>query len=77
LLLTARRTTFLGASVSFGVLSHVAVLNFSYDVSVKLFSLHLLAMALFLIAPDLGGIARMFVLNRPADSTLIRPLLCR
>ncbi len=77
LLLTTRRTTLLGGLVCFGVMSHVAMLNFSYDVPVKLFSLHLLAMALFLIAPDLGRIACMFFLNRPVEPIAIRPLLGR
>jgi hypothetical protein len=67
LLLTLRRTTLLGSLVCFGVLGHVAMLNFSYDVPVKLFSIHLLAMSLFLMAPDLGRLARMFVLNRPVE----------
>ena len=74
LLLTTRRTTLLGALVCFGVMSHVAMLNFSYDVPVKLFSMHLLAMALFLMAPDLGRLARMFVLNRPVEPAVFRPL---
>jgi hypothetical protein len=74
LLLTTRRTTLLGSLVCFGVLSHVAVLNFSYDVPVKLFSLHLLAMSLFLMAPDLGRLAKMFVLNRPVEPVVLRPL---
>jgi hypothetical protein len=74
LLLTTRHTTLLGALVSFGVLSHVAMLNFSYDVPVKQFSMHLLAMALFLMAPDLGRLARMFVLNRAVEPVVFRPL---
>ncbi len=74
LLLTARRTTLLGALVCFAVMSHVAALNFSYDVPVKLFSMHLLAMSLFLMAPDLGRLARMFVLNRPVEPVVFRPL---
>ena len=74
LLLTTRRTTLLGSLVCFGLMSHVAMLNFSYDVPVKLFSMHLLAMALFLMAPDLKRLARMFVLNRPVDPVVFRPL---
>jgi hypothetical protein len=77
LLLTTRRTTLLGAIVSLGVLGHVAMLNFSYDVPVKLFSLHLLAMVTYLIAPDLGRIATMFLMNRGADAVEIHPLLGR
>jgi hypothetical protein len=77
LLLTTRRTTLLGALISLGVMSHVAMLNFSYDVPVKLLSLHLLAMCAFLIAPDLGRIVRMFITNRPVEPIEIRPLLKR
>ena len=77
LLLTTRRTTLLGALVSLGVLSHVAMLNFSYDVPVKLFSFHLLAMVMFLIAPDLGRLVRMFLTNGGAEPVEIRPFLGR
>jgi hypothetical protein len=66
-LLTMRRTTLLGALVSAGVLANVVMLNFSYDVPVKLYSLHLLAMALFLALPDFGRLARFFVLNRSVE----------
>ncbi len=75
LLLTARRTTLLGALVSFGVLSHVAALNFFYDVPVKLFSMHLLALAVFLIAPDFGRLMRLLVTNRAVLPVAITPLL--
>lgn len=51
LLLTTRRTTLAGALVSAAVMTHVVVLNFSYDVPVKLYSSLLLLMALFLLAP--------------------------
>src|SRR5262249_750112 len=74
LLLTTRRTALLGALVCFGVLSHVTMLNFSYDVPVKQFSLHLLAMSVFLMAPDLGPLAKMFGLNRPVEPVVFRPL---
>jgi hypothetical protein len=39
LLLTTRRTALAGALVSAAVMTHVAVLNFCYDVPVKLFSM--------------------------------------
>jgi hypothetical protein len=63
-LLASRRTTLLGALVSFGVVAHVAVLNLCYDVPVKLLSLHLVAMSLLLLGPDLGRLAQFFFLNR-------------
>lgn len=74
LLLAGPRTVLLGALVSAGVLGNVVMLNFSYDVPVKLYSLHLLGMALFLAAPDLARLANFFVFNRRADRADIRPL---
>jgi hypothetical protein len=74
LLLTTRRTTLLGALVSIGVLANVTMLNFSYDVPVKLFSLHLLFMAGFLVAPDAYRLANLFLLNRPVESATLSGL---
>ena len=42
LLLIWRRTTTLGALLVAGVMSHVVVMNFTYDIPVKLLSMHLL-----------------------------------
>jgi hypothetical protein len=61
LLLVGRRTTLLGALVCAGVLLHVVVLNFCYDIPVKLFSSHLLALAVFLILPDVRRLADLLV----------------
>ena len=68
LLLLFRRTTTLGAMVSFGVLFNVALLNYCYDVPVKLYSTNLVLMALFLLAADFRRLANIFVLNRPAPA---------
>lgn len=73
LLLVFRRTTLLGALVSAGALTHVVMLNFCYDVPVKLFSSHLLAMVLFLIAPDAERLWDLFVLGRPVTPAPVRP----
>jgi uncharacterized membrane protein YphA (DoxX/SURF4 family) len=77
LLLAFRRTTLLGALVCIGVMSNVVMLNLSYDVPVKLYSSHLLAMAVFLAAPDLRRMASFFVLNRPVAPVEERPLFAR
>jgi hypothetical protein len=74
LLLCTRRTTLLGALVAFGVMVHVAALNFCYDVPVKLFSSHLVLMAVFLMAPDLPWLAKVFVLGRRAVPRAVVPL---
>jgi hypothetical protein len=77
LLLAARRTTLLGALVCIGVLSNVVMLNFSYDVPVKLYSSHLFLMAVFLVAPDLKRLASLFVWNRWVPPAEHRPLFAR
>jgi uncharacterized membrane protein YphA (DoxX/SURF4 family) len=65
ILLLFRRTTTLGALLAVVVMANVAMINFSYDVPVKLFALHLLLMGVFLLAPDLRRLADLLVLNRP------------
>ena len=65
-LLLFRRTTALGALVSAAVMLNVVMLNFCYDVPVKLYSMNLLLMALFLATPELGRLANAFLWNRPA-----------
>jgi uncharacterized membrane protein YphA (DoxX/SURF4 family) len=77
LLLLFRRTATLGALVAIPVLTNVVVLNFCYDVPVKLFSLHLLAMAVFLAVPDLGRLANLLVLHRPVAPAADRPFFRR
>ncbi len=63
LLLLFRRTTTIGALVAVGALSNVVMLNFCYDVPVKLYSTHLLLMALFLLIPDAAALTRFFLLS--------------
>lgn len=77
LLLFFRRTTTLAALVVTGVMSNVVILNFCYDVPVKLGSLHLLFLALFLLAPDLGRLTNLLVLNRPTEPSAPGPDLSR
>jgi hypothetical protein len=74
ILLFPRRTSGLGALMSVGVLSNVVALNFSYDVPVKLYSSHLLAMALFVLIPDARRLANVFLLNRAAQPVTPKPL---
>jgi hypothetical protein len=77
ILLTVRRTTLLGALVCAGFLANVVMLNVSYDVPVKLYSSHLLALSVFLIAPDARRLANFWLLNRPVGPASIRPLFGR
>jgi hypothetical protein len=69
-LLLWRRTTALGALLLVAVLAHIVLLNFCYDVPVKLYSSHLLLMAVFLLWPHAGRLVDLLVRNRatqPAD----------
>ncbi len=76
-LLLFRRTMRLGALVCVAALTNVVMLNFCYDVPVKQYSSHLLAMAIFLAAPDLRRLADLLVLNRTVPAVQDRPLFRR
>jgi hypothetical protein len=65
LLLFHRRTALLGAFVTIGVMTNVCALNWLYGVPVKLYSLHLLLEAVFLLAPFRHNLWALFVRNRP------------
>ncbi len=77
ILLALRRTTTLGALLAVAVLGNVVMLNFSYDVPVKLYSLHLLAMAGFLLLPDVARLTDVLLLNRAVPAAPVRPLFSR
>ncbi len=64
LLLLSRKTTTLGALVTFGVMLNVMMLNFCYDVPVKILSSHLVMMSLFLILLDGKRLAQFFIGNK-------------
>ncbi|MEO8025373.1 MAG: hypothetical protein ABI823_02810 [Bryobacteraceae bacterium] len=73
MLLFFRRTATLGAIVTASVMLNVAMMNFAYDVPVKLLATHLALMCLFLAAHDLGRILNVLVFNRPAPPADIAP----
>jgi uncharacterized membrane protein YphA (DoxX/SURF4 family) len=67
----------LGAMVTFADSVQIFTLNMTYDVPVKLFSLHLILMSLVLIAPEAARIARVLVFNRTAGPSEQPPLFRR
>jgi hypothetical protein len=74
-LLLFRRTALLGSIIAFAVMLNVVMLNFCYDVPVKLYSLNLLSLALFLTLPEAQKLLQIFVLNRStAPSNLSQPI---
>jgi len=60
LLLLFQRTIVFGAAISFAVLLNVVVLNFSYDISVKIFSSFLLLLSIVLLSLYIKPIAAIF-----------------
>lgn len=66
ILLIVPRTTTLGALICLADTIQVFMLNMTYDVPVKLFSFHLLLMALFLLTPELPRLANFLFLHREA-----------
>lgn len=73
-LLFFRRTTIIGALVLLAVMGNVVLLNFCYDVPVKLLSVHLSLMCLFLAAPAIPRLVAVLVLNRAAPPVPSSPL---
>jgi hypothetical protein len=63
-LLLFRRTTAIGALVAAGAMLNVAMLNFCYDVPVKLYSLHLFLMSAFLLLPEVKPLWNFFLAHR-------------
>lgn len=67
LLLLFRPTTLAGSLLSAAVTLNIVLLNFCYDVPVKLFSLHLLMMSIFLTIPYWPALWRFFILHKAAE----------
>lgn len=67
LLLFFRRTTTLGAVIVLAVMGNVLAMNLFYDIPVKLFSAHLVLMAIFLLSTDANRLVRFFILNQPTS----------
>src|ERR1700735_2280424 len=75
-LLLFRRTALLGSLLAFAVMLNVVMLNFCYDVPVKLCSLNLLLLSMFLVLPDTSRLYRIFILNASVQpSNLYEPVL--
>ncbi len=56
-----RKTNVLGSILSFAIMLNVVLLNFSYDVPVKLFSIHLVVIAIFIVHQNLYSLFSFFI----------------
>ncbi|MBL0328441.1 MAG: hypothetical protein IPP64_03245 [Bacteroidetes bacterium] len=63
-LLLFRKTTALGALITLIIMINVAVINFSYDVPVKLFALHMVGYSFVLLYPFFNSIFQFFILQK-------------
>ena len=74
LLLLPRRTTTFGALFSMTVLTNVVAMNLCFDIPVKLFSMHLLLMAIAIAVPDLNRLVSLFLRNCSIAAAQEHPL---
>ena len=65
-LLLYRKTITMGALLAVGVFSNVMMMNLSYDIPVKIFSMNIVLFCLYLLANEYSRIVCFFVLNKPA-----------
>lgn len=65
-LMLSRKTTTLGSMVIVGVMTNVAMMNFTYDIPVKLFSVHLILMAMVILMADGKRLVHVFFKNETA-----------
>lgn len=63
-LLIFRRTMIIGSLLALMVMTNIVVLNFSYDVPVKLFSTHLAVIALLLLIPNVVNLFQLFFMQK-------------
>jgi hypothetical protein len=65
-LLLYRKTATMGALLALAVFSNVMMMNLSYDIPVKIFSMNIVLFCLYLLANEYNRILSFFVLNKPA-----------
>lgn len=72
-LLLFKRTRLLGAVIAFGVMINVVFINFSFDISVKVYSLFLLLLSIILIQPYFKKLIQLFIYQRKESLALWKP----
>jgi hypothetical protein len=68
LLLLFRRTATLASLLSIGTFGFIALLDFCFNVPVRLLVTHLLLISVFIVAEDYTRLLHFFVLNRPVEA---------
>ncbi len=75
LCLLSRKTTLLGALITFGVMINVMMMNYCYDVPVKLLSTHLVIFSLFILCYYTKNIFQFLILNRDVKASIIPDII--
>ncbi|MFP2994662.1 hypothetical protein ABN763_02080 [Spongiivirga sp. MCCC 1A20706] len=65
ILLLFRKTTFIGAFISFIAMANVVLVDIGYDVRVKMFAIHLFLMTILILTEDIGRMIDFFIRNKP------------
>lgn len=68
LLLLFRRTTTLGALLSTGIFTFVVMMDFTFNVFVRLLSSHLLLISIYIVLCDRKRLLNVFLLNKPVQA---------
>ena len=74
ILMLFRRTTLFGACIATTVVMNIVMINFCYDVPVKLFSSHLLMLSLLVLATEGSRFMNLFIYNRPVPPIDLTPI---
>jgi len=69
LLLFYRRTAVMGALFALAVFTNVMMLNLTYDIPVKIFSMEMVLCCLFLVGNSSRRMIRFFILNKPVPAS--------
>jgi hypothetical protein len=73
LLLLFKKTTTFGLLICITLLTNIAVMNFCFDVPVKLFAVNLLLLSIFLFAPDAKRVTDFFFRNKTVPAADVQP----
>lgn len=77
LLLCFRRTATLGALIVFGVMSNVVAMNFCFDIPVKIYSMELLGMSVYVMWPDRQRLIDFLIRNKAVEPRIINRLFSK
>lgn len=74
-LILFRRTMVLGSLITMAVMLNVVIMNFCYDVPVKIFSSHLLIITLFIFYPYSKALYEFLILHKFASIKIHEPIV--